>query len=167
MSFDIYFVERPDAERGWSEVMDQLEAASAEQRSPTDEEIELWDRLVAAVRPVVPEGEVFEDERSRVFDDGVGLQINMFPGEISINTPYWFDREQAEPVVQRLRAVARAIEGATGLVAYDPQAEAAFLDSGAESAVATFDKVHAFLETKLGTPEPEAERPSRWRFWRR
>ena len=167
MSFDLYFVPRPEPGQGWDHVMEQLEAAAAEQAAPTPEDRELWGRIVAAVAPIVPEGEVFEHERSRTFDDGVGLQLSMYPGEISINTPYWFEGEQAEKVVDRLKAVAAAVEEATGLVTYDPQSDGAFLESGAAEAPATFDRIHDFMENELGVqPASTAKRPW-WAFWRR
>lgn len=167
MSFDLYFVRRPAPGQSWDHVMERLEEAAAEQAAPTPEDRELWDRVVAAVAPIVPEGEVFKHERSQTFDDGVGLQLSMYPGEISINTPYWFDGEEAENVVDRLRAVAAAVEEATGLVTYDPQSGGAFLESGAAEAPATFDRIHAFMANELGAqPVTNTKRP-RWMFWRR
>ncbi len=167
MSFDLYFVPPPEAGDGWDHVMEDLEASAAEQRLPSPEDREVWDRVVTAVAPFVPEGQVFDQERSRTFDDGVGLQLSMYPGEISINTPYWFEGEQAEQVVERLKAVAAAVEDATGLVAYDPQADAPFLDSGADDAPATFDRLHDFMTSELGVQtDPRPGRPW-WAFWRR
>lgn len=147
--------------------MEQLEASAAEERAPSPDDIRLWDLVVAAVAPLIPEGEVFEDERSRTFDDGEGLQLTMYPGEISISTPYWFGGEQAAEVVDRLRAVAAAIEDATGLAAYDPQADAAFLETGADEAVGTFDRVHDYMAEQLGVQRTDPPRRNRWAFWRR
>ena len=58
------------------------------------------------------------------------MQLTMHPGEISLTTPYWFEGNEAERVVEKLRQVSAAVEGATGLVAYDPQADAPFLSEG-------------------------------------
>ena len=85
MSFDLYFVSRPEPGQGWDHVMEQLEAAAAEQAAPSPEDRELWDRIVAAVAPIVPEGEVFEHERSRTFDDGVGFDGSSIRGWQAIN----------------------------------------------------------------------------------
>ena len=66
-----------------------------------------------------------------------------------------------------MKVVAAAVEEASGLVAYDPQADAAFLESGAAAAPATFDRVHDFMENELGArPDPSPPRPW-WAFWRR
>lgn len=147
--------------------MDQLKSDAAVERAPTDHDRELWDRIVAAVVVLVPEGEVFDNGRSRTFDDGKALQLSMYPGEVSLTTPYWFEGDEAERIVERLRSIAAAIEDATGLIAYDPQAGAAFLESGANQAAETFDRVRGYMAEHL---DVSAERPSshsRWRFWRR
>lgn len=167
MSFDLYFVPRPGPGEGWDHVMEQLEEAAAEQAAPTTKDRELWDRIVAAVAPITPEGEVFEHERSRTFDDGLGLQLSMYPGEISINTPYWFEGEQAEKVVDRLKSVAAAVEEATGLVAYDPQSDGVFLESGAADAPAMFDRIRDFMTNEIGVQQPSTPKRSWWAFWRK
>lgn len=152
---------------GWDQAMSQLEAAAAEDRELSAHDAALWGRIVEAVSPLVPDAEVVEGERSCTFDDGVAMQLHLFPGEISINSPYSFSGEAAKEVVSQLRAVAGAIEQATGLVAYDPQADAGFLDSGCEQAAATFDRMSGFLADET-EPEPAAQpRPSRWAFWKR
>ncbi|MEZ5281279.1 MAG: hypothetical protein R2770_12500 [Acidimicrobiales bacterium] len=167
MSFDLYFVERPKPGAGWGDVMDGLEAAAAEDRDPTAEDLELWDRIAAAVLPVVPEAELFEQDRSRLLDDGNAVQLHMAPGEISLNTPYWFEGEQAKQVIETLRTVAMAIENATGLVAYDPQADMAFLDGGAEAASQSFDQAHHFIRDELGARPPDSSKRPWWALWKR
>jgi len=144
--------------------MDDIEQAAAEERQLTSEDVELWGRSVGAVTAVVPDADVVEGDRYRQLDDGTGMQLTMYSGELSINTPYWFEGGDAERVVEKLRQVASAVERVTGLVAYDPQADAAFLEGGSSSAAATFDRVGVAMREHLG-----AERPTRrrWAFWRR
>ncbi|NND02279.1 MAG: hypothetical protein HKN91_05780, partial [Acidimicrobiia bacterium] len=85
---------------------------------------------------------------------------------VSIDIPYWFEGEQAQQVVDRLQAIAEAIEAATGLVAYDPQADAAFLQGGANEAPGTFDRINNFIAEELAE-RPEIRPTPRWAFWRR
>ena len=167
VSFDLYFVDRPGQAEGWGDVMQRLEEAAAEQREPTSADRSLWDEVTQAVLTVLPEAEVLEADRSRQVDDGAVVLLSMFPGEISINTPYWFEGEQAEKAVDRLKAVAAAIEEATGLVAYDPQSDGAFLESGAAEAPATFDRIHDFMANELGVQPASTARRPWWAFWRR
>ena len=52
-------------------------------------------------------------------------------------------------MTETLRDVARAVEqGATGLVAFDPQADAPFLDGGDATAASTFQDVHDSLVSR-------------------
>ena len=64
--------------------------------------------------------------------------------------------------------MARAVEQATGLVAFDPQADAPFLDGGDATAASTFQDVHDSLvsrgiRTADAVPPPQPKPP----FWRR
>lgn len=165
MSFDLYFVP-PPVDGRWAEVMDQVEQNALDQRDLTAEDLELWDRIVDAVTDVLPDLEPSEGDRFRQLDDGEALQLTMFPGELSITTPYWFDGEDAERVVQRLRRVAAAVEGATDLVTYDPQADAPFLGNDAATAVGTFDRMAVAID-ELTAQRPTSARAPRWAFWRR
>lgn len=166
MSFDLYFVPRPSDDR-WDHVMDEIERVAAEERELTDADLALWARIAEAVTNVAPDVEQFSGDRHRQLDDGVGMQLTMYPGEITINTPYWFEGEAAGQVVEKLRRVVGAVEAATGLVAYDPQADAAFLDEGSASAVGTFDQVADRMGEQLGTRGATQRQKRRWSFWRR
>ncbi len=167
VSFDLYFVDRPGQAEGWDGVMQRLEEAAAEQRLPTSADRALWDEVTQAVLAVLPEAEVSNADRCRQVDDGGVVLLSMFPGEISINTPYWFEGEQAKQAVDRLKTVAEAIEEATGLVAYDPQSDSAFLGGGADTAPATFDRIRDFMANELGVEPVAAPKRPRWAFWRR
>ena len=147
--------------------MDRIEEASGDDRELTSEELELWARIVDAVSSVIADVEQFEGDRYRQLDDGVGMQLTMFPGELSINSPYWFEGDEAERVVEKLRQVSLAVEGVTGLVAYDPQAEAAFLADGSSTAAATFDRVGAAMREHLSVDESTPPARPWWAFWRR
>ena len=167
VSFDLYFVPRPTDGR-WDSVMDELELAANDERGLTAEELDQWDRIAGAVLDVVPDAEPFEGDRYRQLDDGVGMQLTMYPGELSVTTPYWFEGDDADRVVEKLRRVASAIESVTDLVAYDPQAEAAFLDEGSGADSATFDQVATSMREQLGVRGDQQPPPRRrWAFWRR
>jgi hypothetical protein len=82
----------------------------------------------------------------------------MDAGGVSLTVPYWHSGPDAERIVALLQHVVTIIEGATGLVAYDLQAEAPFLRADPAAAASIFDLVRrSFAETL-----PEA-RPPRWR----
>ncbi len=147
--------------------MDDLEQAANDERALTAEELDQWGRIAGAVLDVVPDAEMFEGDRYRQLDDGVGMQLTMYPGELSVTTPYWFEGDDADRVVEKLRRVASAIESVTDLVAYDPQAEAAFLDEGSDAAPATFDHVATAMREHLGVPDKRQPPRRRWAFWRR
>ena len=146
--------------------MDELEQAAADERDLSDEELELWARVVDAVTAVVADVEETGGHGHRQLDDGVGIQLTMSPGELSVTTPYWFEGPDAERVVEKLRRVATAVESATDLVAYDPQADAAFLGDGSDKAAASFDRAAVALRA-LGDQSPTRARSPRWAFWRR
>jgi hypothetical protein len=90
-------------------------------------------------------------------------------GELSLSVPYWYDGEQAERIVPLLRDVVTRVEQVTGLTAYDPQADAAFLDAGSRSTAQVFDQVHhAMRNLHPPAPSPSASaQPTGRPWWRR
>jgi hypothetical protein len=167
VSFDLYFVPRPSDGR-WDDALDELERAAADGAGLSSQDLELWARVVGAVTAVIPEAEEIDEvdgAAHRQLDDGVAIQVNMLPGALSITTPYWFEGRQAAAVVERLRQAADAIERVTDLVAYDPQAGAAFLDAGSARAVASFDSAAVALRD-LGAKNRSSRAAPRWAFWR-
>jgi hypothetical protein len=115
-------------------------------------------------------------------NDGVstGIQVSIYGGELGVTAPYWYAGADAERLVGVLRAVASKIEQATGLTAYDPQAEAPFLGEGENDAVDMFDAARHVLtehveemvadrERLVAAESSESHGPSRrWRrFFRR
>jgi hypothetical protein len=102
-----------------------------------------------------------DGERDReLTDPATGLQITMFPGELSLSVPYWYEGGEAGTIAELLRRVASSIEDETGLVAYDPQADAEFIDSMHDPAE-TFDRVNQLLPTITAAHRTEGDRPGR------
>lgn len=145
MSFDLYFVSL-NAGETWQDAMDRLEEAASDERALDEQELARWEAVLNQVRPLLPDAEEFAGESHReLSDDASGMQLTLSPGELSLTIPYWYSGPDAQVMVDRLRSVARAVEEATGLTAYDPQADAAFIDAGDQTAAATFDQVEVSL----------------------
>jgi hypothetical protein len=145
MSFDLYFLALGSGET-WQDAMDRLEEAAAAEVGLDGQDIAQWDAVRAAVEPVLPGADEFAGESHRELnDDGSGIQLSLSHRELSLAIPYWYSGPDAQAMVERLRAVATAVENATRLTAYDPQADRPFLGEGDRTAVATFDQVQAAL----------------------
>lgn len=145
MSFDVTFLPAP-ADGDWDAAIDAQEArAEGESRPPTDADRARFAAVEAAVRSVLPDVTTFEGGSSRQLDhEPSGIQVSTFtgdPGEIAVTVPYWYDEDRAAPIVEILRRLATAIEAATGLVAYDPQAGGPFLGHGEQHAGAAFGQI--------------------------
>lgn len=123
----------------------------------TDADIAHWNSVRAHVSPLLPAAEEFAAESHRqLSEDTTGIRISLSPGELSLSAPYWHSGSEAEALVERLRAIVASIQDATGLAAYDPQADAAFLDTGHRTAAATLDQVDSAFR-KASVPDSEAE----------
>ena len=145
MSFDVYFLNRP-ADDDWDSAMTALADADGQELILTSERLELWNNVANELRRLLPDAEVFESERVReLTDEGSGIQVSLFPGELVLSVPYWHSGDEADQMVELLRQLARAIEAASGLVAYDPQASAPFIGDGDATATSSFDLVHRSL----------------------
>ena len=130
MSFDLYFLALEPGE-SWQDAMNRLEVATADESQLVDTDLRQWQTVLERVRPLLPNGQVFEGERHRqLSDDATGIQLSLSPGELSLTVPYWYDGPDAQQMVSRLRDLANAVEPATGLTAYDPQADAPFINAG-------------------------------------
>ena len=166
MSFDLYFVDLGPGET-WQDAMDRLEESASDERELDAQERARWDAILDQVRPLLPDAEEFSGESHReLSDDGSGMQLTLSPGELSLTIPYWYSGPDAQVMVDRLRSVAVAIENATGLTAYDPQADAAFLAAGYSVAATSFDQVDAAVRTGAAPPEHTEQRDGRG-GWRR
>jgi hypothetical protein len=165
VSFDLYFVTLGLGET-WQDAMDRMEASAGDERALDEQELARWDAILDQVRPLLPDAEEFTGESHReLSDDASGMQLTLSPGELSLTVPYWYSGPDAQAMVDRLRSVAVAVENATGLTAYDPQADAAFIDGGYPSAATAFDQVEAALRGGAAAAERDepADAPGGWR----
>ena len=169
MSFDLYFLSKR-ADQSWEDALDALEDDAEADAPLSASDLELWRRLEGGLRAVLPELEVFEGEREReLTDERTGIQVSLFPGELSLSVPYWYSGPEADQLVDLLRRVASIIERESGLIAYDPQADAPFLGDGDASATASFDLVHesftdrAIVTGLAGELSGADKPPSLWR----
>jgi hypothetical protein len=165
VSFDLYFVTLSPGET-WQDAMDRLEESAADQPELRDADLARWQSVLNHVRPLLPNAEEFTGESHReLSDDATGMQLSLAPGELSLTIPYWYSGPEAQAMVERLRSVALAVETATGLTAYDPQADAPFIRAGEQTAAATFDQVDASLRGGTGQAHPasDADQPRRFR----
>jgi hypothetical protein len=139
-TFDLYFVSYP-LDGDWAGVMLALERSPWKHKPFADTDHELWQKMVARVGQLLPGSEVRSIAgMHELTHAGSGIQFSFVPGGIVLTVPYWYPGAEAERLVRLLQRIARAIEADTGLIAYDPQAEAPFLAYGAGSAAATFQQ---------------------------
>lgn len=143
MSFDLYFVTRQPGQ-SWSEVMDALEEAATDDPQLTPDGLAMWERITAGLADVLPDAELFEGDQTReLSDDATGMQVSLLGDELTLTVPYWSSGDEADRVVALMTRVAALIENVSGRVAYDPQADAAFLGEGERHAAGTLDQVHS------------------------
>ena len=164
MSFDLYFLAGREGQ-AWEDAVAVLQ--DLPEAALTDEDVLLWQRLEREVRALLPEVESFEGERNReLTHDETGIQISLVHGDLSLSVPYWYSGPESEAVITRLRQVVEVIERASGLTAYDPQAEAPFLGEGDQVASGTFDQVdRALRDQKTAVGADVAPLPKPW--WRK
>jgi len=143
VSFDLYFF---DLEPGqsWDDALKAMgaEALRDDDGPLTDAQLQVWERIRGAVGAVLPDATEHVTEQSReLTDEASAIQLSLFGDELSLTVPYWYQGEEAERLVGQLREVARRVEEATGRVAYDPQADAAFLGTGDNSAASAMSRI--------------------------
>ena len=139
-TFDLYFVSYP-GDGDWGGVMLALERSPGRTKPFADDDHELWQKMVARVGQLLPGSEIRSIAgMHELTHAGTGIQFSFVPGGIVLTVPYWYPGAEAERLVRLLQRIARALEADTGLIAYDPQAEAPFLAYGAGSAAATFQQ---------------------------
>ena len=165
MSYDLFFLERRPGQT-WEDALEALEG-SADGRAFGPEEESTWQAVEAAFRSVVPDADVFVgDDHRELSDLATGLQLSMVPGEIGLSVPYWSEGPEADQMTETLRAVARGVEEATGLVAFDPQANEPFLGGGDATTARTLHDVHDAargIGAEGAAPEAKPKQP----FWKR
>jgi hypothetical protein len=163
MSFDLYFLPR-GSEESWEDAMARLEvAAESGPEGLSATALAQWERIRAAVDPVLPEATEYSgDDHRQLDDDATGIQLSLFESEVSLTVPYWYDGEAADRIVATLRAVVERVEEATGLVAYDPQAEASFLDEGVRAAPVVMAHAREALAEAVRRAEPPPQQSTSW-----
>ena len=154
VSFDLYFLSLRPGETLRSALARQEEAAGA-QAALDEADLARWDSVQAGVLALLPDAGIFQaDAHRELSDDATGVQVSLFHGELSLTVPYWYNGPDAQRLVALMRRVVLAIEEATGLTAYDPQADAPFIGSGDGVAAGTFDRVHDALVSRTDTASP-------------
>lgn len=163
MSFDLYFLSKGPDET-WEDAVEALEENAADERPLAAADLELWRRLESKLHEVLPAAEVFEGDRNRALtDEASGIEFSLFPGELSLSVPYWYDGPEAERLVGVLRQIAEIVEAESGLIAFDPQADAPFLEESDGDAARTFDFIHESLANQGIKAIPSTKPKSRWR----
>lgn len=158
MSFDLHFFAREGGD-----------APLDHDRALNDDDSRTWAKVVEAVTGVLDGTATYANDSCYELDHPeTGLQLSYFPGQLALTIPYWYDGDAAVAVEQRLRDIVGAIESATGLVAYDPQAGEEFLATGSGAAAATFDHIATQLAEEVARPiEPVPQDSPRQPWWRR
>jgi hypothetical protein len=85
-----------------------------------------WDQVVSGVREILGDVPVLKDGPAWEIDDrgGTEIEVSCFASrEWWVKVPYWSSGEAARSIAAQLRAVARIVQDATGLEAYDLQLE--------------------------------------------
>jgi signal peptidase I len=150
MSFDLYFL-RQTSGKSWQDLMDALEQGELSVLDDSDRA--RWEVIKAQLTHVLPNAEHFDGEEACELSDGAtGIQLLLAHGELSLSVPYWYDGPEAERLVPLLRRVVTTVEQITGLTAYDPQADARFVETGSRNVGEVFDQVHHALRG----PDPSA-----------
>ena len=149
--------------------MAALESADGDDLLTSEDEA-TWRSLEAPVKTILPDAELFASEDSRELSDHeTGIQVALYPGrQVSLSIPYWYEGPEADRMVETLRAVVRAVEESTGLVAFDPQAEEPFIGGGDAIAAQTFQDVHdSFVARGVEPGRAAAPEPTKQPLWRR
>lgn len=163
MSFDVYFVRADVAgfdsstSTGANDGSGRLSAA----------EWQWWEQIVDQVGSRLGDVEVERsDAYCEITELELGLQVCLFPGELVLSLPYWYEDEAAVEMAKLLNEVAGVIESITGLAAYDPQSSTLFLANDARSVGDGLTEVRGAVDALASEPRP-ADGPSKRRWFRR
>jgi hypothetical protein len=152
MSYDLNFYRRLPGE-SWEEA---FEANEDPDRAGGRPAAEVWSRLVAQAREILGEVEIFgAAQNMELTHDPTGIQLACWSDFAAINVPYWYVGAEATAVMERVYALARAVEQETGLEGYDPQLDQPLADlahAKAERAAQTFDFVTREMDAYLRKP---------------
>jgi hypothetical protein len=152
VSYDLDFYRRMPGE-SWEEAFQANEDPDRAGGRPA---AEVWSRIVAQAREILGEVEVYdEDQCMELAHDPTGIELACWSDFAAINVPYWYAGAEAAAVMERVYALARAVEQETGLEGYDPQLNqplAELAPSKAELAAQTFDFVTREMDAYLRKP---------------
>lgn len=156
VSFDISFGPQP----GGAADPDDLSAM------PSQQELEVWQRIEAHTRSVLGHVESFRDERSwELTDEETAIQVHLFPREIALTVPYWYEGDDAVRITALLQRLAQGIEAASGWQAWDPQADAPFLAGDEDGTSRSLGEMSRFVRGLPLTGSEDQEKKVPW--WRR
>lgn len=187
VSYDIYFVRR-DPGQSFEDALESTEEsfAGGDPGPLTQVELEQWERILPHAKSILGEIEEFTGESKRELSHpATGLQLSIFPGEISITVPYWQSDEDSVAVMEKVYGLARAVEDETGLEGYDPQLREPVRDAHRTAPhvpradISQRLEADEFPQTAQIPPFPEKARPERgeevphepktrrwWEFWK-
>ena len=141
MSYDLLFVSAP-ADGDWDGAIAAVEEQAASEQALMPQDLEVWGSLEAHVRTVLPCVTVLASEQCiELSDEGTGIQLSMFHGELALSVPDWHRGPEAQSLVAVLRRVVEIAERASGLVGYDPQAKKPFLEVDTAAVASAFDLI--------------------------
>ena len=152
MSYDVHFYRRLPGE-SWEEA---FEANEDPDRAGGRPAAEVWSRLVAQAREILGVVEILgAAQNMELTHDPTGIQLSCWSDFAAINVPYWYTGAEAIAVMERVYALAWAVEQETGLEGYDPQLDQSLADlahAKADLAGQTFDFVTRELDAYLRRP---------------
>ena len=131
MSFDIYFV-APDMRDRWNEALEGFERDTISGTSWTDPLRAEWNAIEAAALDVLPN---LSSKDKRLRHPTTFVELAGYPGQNVLTVSY--SSGPKNETVSVLTELARIVEATAGLVAYDPQTSAAFLDESRRMASAS------------------------------
>ena len=193
MSYDIFFVRR-DPGQSFEDALEAAEdpGAGGNVGGPLSSvEIEQWERILPHARTIFGDVEEFvSDTVCELSHNETGVQLSVHPDEISITVPYWHSDEDSVSVMEKVYALAYAVEDETGLEGYDPQLDEPIRDARRRAAPAALSATSRDVESgeifrggvkgeqwaeERATPKRAAEpadgnAPARrrwWEFWKR
>jgi hypothetical protein len=152
VSYDLDFYRRLPAE-GWEEAFQAHEDPDRAGGRPA---AEVWSRIVARATQILGDVEVSDAEQYlELTHDPTGIQLSCWSDFAAMNVPYWYTGAEATAVMERVYALAQAVEQETGLEGYDPQLDQPLADlahSKDELAGQTFDFVTREMDAYLRQP---------------
>ncbi|MFF0110841.1 hypothetical protein [Streptomyces hirsutus] len=151
MSYDIYFLNRPDGQ-SWDEVLEAMEEAAEDSEPIPAHLLGAWDRIVPQARTLLGEVEITEYERESrdLSHSGTGIDLSVFGDEVTITVPYWHAGDDAAVVFGQVSALAVIVEKETGLTAYDPQTERPLTETPPEDSVGLMSRTTEDLRSRYG-----------------